>query len=178
MISPHFCFLSETEFLADMIENSEISSLFFLGAFGLDPHSPSFQASDSLLRGGSCSSVQAWPGHRLPKWLQRSGSARCTRDSLRFGPNEFPAEREKYRVAFQRQGSQNFLESDTLWEASPRAWESPSRPRRERNPEARSRQALWITHWTSCTRHSARDEPRISYALVPDELSSVGEQRV
>lgn len=121
MISSRFCFLSETGFLAEIwqIENSEFRVYFFLERLALTL-SPSLQASDLLLlRVGCCSLVFAWPGRRLPKWLLRSGSARCTRDSLRFGPNEFPTEREKYRVTSQRQGSQNFLESDTFRKPHP-----------------------------------------------------------
>lgn len=90
-----------------MIENREFRVYFFLERLAL-----------TLLRGGCSSSVQAWPGHRLPK-VAALGSARCTRDSLRFGPNEFPAEREKYGVASRRQGSPNFLKSDTLGRPRP-----------------------------------------------------------
>lgn len=111
----------------------------------------------------------------LSRWLPRSGSPRCTRDSLRFGPNEFSAaEREKSCVASQHQESRFFLESD----APGRPQSGPGNPqavRRERNPERAGGVASSVD---TPTRHSARDEPVIGNALVPDKLSRIGAQRL
>lgn len=137
---------------------------------GLQPHHREY--------GCCCSSVQAWLASPLPRWVRRLGER-----SVQAGFPEIRAQ----RILGCREGKvlRHFSAPRIPilpgvwypWEASSRIWESPSGPRRERNPEAWHRQAVWIAQWTSRISQSARDEAGIGNAPVPDKLRRTGEQR-
>ena len=97
-----------------------VSFLLRVVGLGCDPGSPLPSSLRPL--GTGCAGPAALPA--CP-----SRGPRPTRDSARFHPNEFPAERRELRAVPQRRGPRGPGESaPTPWDASPRgpgAWEGP-----------------------------------------------------